>query len=63
MKKKAWRENRFQISSRSEIRVLKKKKKRTGKIYNSAIRARGLFGIEIAPPPSIVTNRVPTSDR
>ena len=26
MKKKAWRENRFQISSRSEIRVLKKKK-------------------------------------
>lgn len=62
MKKKAWRENRFQISSRSEIRV-SKKKKRTEKIYNSAIRARGLFGIEIAPPPSIVTNRVPTSDR
>ena len=27
MKKKAWRENRFQISSRSEIRGLKKKKK------------------------------------
>lgn len=39
------------------------KKKKVGKIYNSAIRARGLFGIEIAPPPPIVTDSDHVSNR